>query len=298
MRDSERDRIFDEWLASHKGILFKVVHAYAFEHADRQDLFQEIVVQVWRSVDAFRGESSVPTWMYRVALNTAITWARKEGRHQRGKQPLEVVEGLLTTSPAAPDPRVEWLYRQIAQLKDVDRSVALLLLDGFSYKEIAAVVGITESNVGVKIYPYDDDVLTGWDYAIPIVGMATALLWGRAMYVSHRAQALREQSFGESLRDQLGRHIAQLDYQVTRLRLGNVLVTALLPVVGSTTMILGTLRINEKRPSDEWVLIVGMIFVGVTAVAASFWEERRRVQRDLLPRKRRLEALLKELDAP
>src|SRR4249919_624167 len=155
MLDSERDRIFADWLAGHKGILFKVVHAYAFEHADRQDLFQEITIQVWRSVDAFRGESSVPTWMYRVALNTAIAWTRKEDRHQRGKQPLAVVEGLLTTattSPgAAPDPRVEWLYRQIAQLKDVDRSVALLMLDGFSYREIAAIVGISESNVGVKI---------------------------------------------------------------------------------------------------------------------------------------------------
>ena len=151
MLDSERDRIFADWLASHKGILFKVVHAYAFEHADRQDLFQEIVIQIWHSVDAFRGDSSVPTWMYRVALNTAIAWTRKENRHQRGKQPLEIVEGLLTTSSEARDPRVEWLYQQIAQLKDVDRSVALLLLDGFSYKEIAAIVGITESNVGVKI---------------------------------------------------------------------------------------------------------------------------------------------------
>ena len=152
MLDSERDRIFGDWLAGHKGILFKVVHAYAFEHADRQDLFQEIVFQVWRSVEAFRGDSSVPTWMYRVALNTAIAWMRKQDRHQRGKQPLAVVEDVLyTTSADGADPRVEWLYRQIAQLKDVDRSVALLMLDGFSYKEIAAVVGITESNVGVKI---------------------------------------------------------------------------------------------------------------------------------------------------
>jgi RNA polymerase sigma-70 factor (ECF subfamily) len=150
--ESERDRIFNEWLAGHKGILFKVAHAYAFEHADRQDLFQDIVIQVWRSVDAFRGDSSVPTWMYRVALNAAIAWTRREGRHQRGKQPLAVVEGLLTTSSSdGRDPRVEWLYRQIAQLKDVDRSIALLLLDGFSYREIAAIVGITENNVGVKI---------------------------------------------------------------------------------------------------------------------------------------------------
>ena len=152
MRETERERIFGEWLASHKGILFKVVHAYAFEHADRQDLFQEIAIQVWRSVDAFRAESSVATWMYRVALNTAIAWNRKEDRHQRGKQPLALAEGLLTTAASnGHDPRVEWLYRQIALLKDVDRSVALLLLDGFSYKEIAAIVGITESNVGVKI---------------------------------------------------------------------------------------------------------------------------------------------------
>ena len=152
MRDSEPDRVFGEWLAGHKGILFKVVHAYAFEHADRQDLFQEIVIQVWRSVDAFRGESSVPTWIYRVALNTAIAWTRREDRHQRGKQPLELVEPWLTTGPpAGPDSRLEWLYAQIAQLKDVDRSVALLLLDGFSYREIGSIVGITENNVGVKV---------------------------------------------------------------------------------------------------------------------------------------------------
>lgn len=152
MLDHDRDRIFGEWLSGHKGILFKVVRAYAFEHADRQDLFQEITLQVWRSVDAFRGESSVPTWLYRVALNTAIAWTRKQDRHQRGKQSLEIVEGLLTTSSTdGRDPRVEWLYRQIAELKDVDRSVALLLLDGFSYKEIAGIVGITESSVGVKI---------------------------------------------------------------------------------------------------------------------------------------------------
>jgi RNA polymerase sigma-70 factor, ECF subfamily len=152
MHATERERIFGEWLAGHKGILFKVVHAYAFEHADRQDLFQEVAVQVWRSVDAFRGESSVPTWLYRVALNTAIAWGRKEDRHRRSTETLDVVEGLLTTASAEKrDPRVEWLYQQIAQLKDVDRSVALLLLDGFSYKEIAAIVGLTESNVGVKI---------------------------------------------------------------------------------------------------------------------------------------------------
>jgi RNA polymerase sigma-70 factor, ECF subfamily len=128
-----------------------VVRAYAFEHADRQDLFQEVAIQVWRSVDDYRGDSSVATWLYRVALNSGISWTRKQDRHQRGKQPLEIVAGLLTASAEDADPRVEWLYRQIAQLKDVDRSVALLMLDGFAYKEIAAIAGISEGNVAVKI---------------------------------------------------------------------------------------------------------------------------------------------------
>jgi RNA polymerase sigma-70 factor, ECF subfamily len=83
--DDERDRTFNEWMPAHKGILFKVVHTNAVAHADREDLFQEIAVQVWRSVDRFRGESSVATWIYRVALNTAIAWNRRERRHQRGK---------------------------------------------------------------------------------------------------------------------------------------------------------------------------------------------------------------------
>src|SRR5262245_53328520 len=105
MLDSERDRVFGEWLATHKGILFKVVRAYAFEHADRQDLFQEIAIQVWRSVDAYRGESSVGTWMYRIALNAAISWTRKQDRHKGGKQPLDIVDGLLAASATDADPR-------------------------------------------------------------------------------------------------------------------------------------------------------------------------------------------------
>lgn len=153
MLDHERDRIFDEWLAAHRSILFKVVHAHAVEHADRQDLFQEIALQVWRSVEAYRGDASVTTWLYRVALNTAIAWTRKQDRHHRGKQPLAAVEDLLVTSaPDRHDPRLEWLYRQIGKLGDVDRSVALLLLDGFNHKEIGAVVGISEGNVAVRVH--------------------------------------------------------------------------------------------------------------------------------------------------
>lgn len=150
----------------------------------------------------------------------------------------------------------------------------------------------------VMIYPRDDDVLTGWDYVIPIVGAAFALLWGGAMYVSHRAQALREQRFGESLRDQLGRRIAQLDYEATRaVRLANVLVIQLPPLVCATAFLLASWRINDKSFSDDGFLLVSLIVVCAYSFAAGVWQSRRSVEQDIVPRKRRLEAMLKELDA-
>ena len=168
---------------------------------------------------------------------------------------------------------------------------------GITYVMSAVLVAVMA--VFLSIMVYDDDPRTDWDFAIPIVGVAAALLWGGAMYVSHRAQALRERSVGESLRDQLNRRIAQLDYQATRVvRLASVLVTALPPLVCATAIILAGWRINNEPFSDEWVWIVGGIFVCAIGSVAGVWQQRRSMERDLLPRKARLEALLKELDAP
>ena len=94
---------------------------------------------------------AVTTWIYRVALNAAIAWTRKEWKHSESKQSVNGVDlAILQASPVA-DPRIEWLYAQIRELNAIDRSLTLLLLDGFSYKEMASVLGITENHVGVKI---------------------------------------------------------------------------------------------------------------------------------------------------
>src|SRR6266404_9344585 len=95
MEVSEQSRIFDAWLSRHKGLLFKVVHAYAFASHDREDLFQEIATQVWNSIPRFRAESAVTTWLYRVALNSALAWSRKERRHRDRTQTLEAEEPAL-----------------------------------------------------------------------------------------------------------------------------------------------------------------------------------------------------------
>ncbi len=147
----EQQRVFDGWLRNHQGLFFKVVRAYAFTPHDQEDLFQEIATQVWRSIPGFRGDAAVTTWIYRVALNAAIAWTQKERRHSAGKQALDGVEPAFLHASPATDPRVEWLYEQIRQLNEIDRSLTLLLLDGFSYKEMAAMLGITENYVGVKI---------------------------------------------------------------------------------------------------------------------------------------------------
>jgi RNA polymerase sigma-70 factor (ECF subfamily) len=150
MQKEEQQRVFEGWLRDHQRLFFKVVRAYAFTPPDQEDLFQEIATQVWRSIPGFRGDAAVTTWIYRVALNAAIAWTQKERRHRAGKQGLDGVEpAILQAAPT--DPRVEWLYEQIRQLNEIDRSLTLLLLDGFSYKEMAAMLGITENYVGVKI---------------------------------------------------------------------------------------------------------------------------------------------------
>jgi RNA polymerase sigma-70 factor, ECF subfamily len=153
MRFSEQKTIFDSWLSTYKGVLFKVVRAYAFTRHDQEDLFQEIVTQVWISVPSFIGNSAPSTWIYRIALNTAISWSRKELKHHdKTKEALVGEEAVLQPNDSEMDPRLDWLSEQITQLNELDRSLTLLLLDGFSYKEMADALGMSETNVGVRIH--------------------------------------------------------------------------------------------------------------------------------------------------
>ena len=147
------------------------------------------------------------------------------------------------------------------------------------------------------IMVYDDDPRTDWDFALPIAGAAAFLLWAYFMVLSRRAQARRERQFGASLRGQAARHLAQLDYQVTRVsRLGNVLRDGIPPFIAGLMIILAGWRVNNEPFSTQWYWILGgVVFMAVISVV-TVWLQRRRVRQELLPRKHRLEALLKELD--
>ena len=162
------------------------------------------------------------------------------------------------------------------------------------YVASAGLVAFMAVFLGMMILARDRKVMTGWDFVIGIGGAAAALVAGGAMYVGHRAQRRREQRFGESLRDQLSRRIAQLDDRTTMTHA--TLVSVLLGGIGGTAILLLGYRVNQKPLSDDGYLLISMILTCIVLpVAGGVWEIRRQA-RELLPRKRRLEALLKELE--
>lgn len=159
MTEKEQQQIFEDWLSQHKALIFKIVRAYTFTVMEQDDLFQEIIIQVWHSVPKFRGEASVITWLYRISLNTAIKWSKKERKHYQSEK-IHDIQHILQESRVQADERLIWLYEEIYKLDEIDRSITLLLLDGFSYKEMASILGITESNVGVKINRIKKQLIT------------------------------------------------------------------------------------------------------------------------------------------
>jgi RNA polymerase sigma-70 factor, ECF subfamily len=138
---------FMELLNRHQGVIHRICRAYATDQADRQDLFQEVVYQLWRSYPEYRGDSSPITWVYRVALNTALTTARR-----RARRPTMIP---LDTAPELPAPRadaaLDELRHVIRRLGRVDRAILMCYLDDLSYARIAEIVGISESSVGARL---------------------------------------------------------------------------------------------------------------------------------------------------
>jgi RNA polymerase sigma-70 factor (ECF subfamily) len=150
------ESVFKSWLIEHGGSVLKVARAYTLTTEDCQDLAQEILLQVWRSLPQFQGRASAATWFYRVALNTALGWHRKEHRRQARQQPIVEVEdlsvaGLDSAQQVVQREAVERLYAAIRQLPKTDAALVLLYLDDLSYRQMAEVLGISESNVGVKL---------------------------------------------------------------------------------------------------------------------------------------------------
>jgi RNA polymerase sigma-70 factor, ECF subfamily len=154
---TDHQSLFREWLAEHTGLLLKVVRSFADGSADADDLFQEILLQVWVSLPNYRGESKATTWLYRVALNTALAWKRREKRHR--EQHSEMTLATFVADPgrgpvesAGNREAVERLYAALRAISPAKRALVILYLEGLSYAEMAEVIGISEASVGVRLH--------------------------------------------------------------------------------------------------------------------------------------------------
>jgi RNA polymerase sigma-70 factor (ECF subfamily) len=143
---------FIQQIDQNQGILHKVCGMFCSQIHDREDLYQEIILQLWKSWKNFKGDSKFSTWMYRVALNTAISMSARTKKHQPVKEiqkdqisPSEDDYGQVTEED------IQQLYLAISKLTDIERAVILLYLEEKSYDEIAQITGLSKSNVGVKI---------------------------------------------------------------------------------------------------------------------------------------------------
>lgn len=149
MKSLEQNELFERWTREYAAILHHVANGFA-DGDHRQDLMQELLLAVWKAVPAFRADSQPSTFLYRVSHNAALTWQRSQRTYQR-----KLAEAALTPpQPTARDDAalLEQIYAGIRQLPPLDRSLMLLSLDEVSYREMAAIHGLSESNVGARLH--------------------------------------------------------------------------------------------------------------------------------------------------
>ena len=147
-----REKEFAKLIKDNQGLIIKVSRLYTNTLEDEEDLFQEIVLQLWRSYDTFKGDSKISTWMYRVALNTAITLFRKKTKSPQTDELMEFHHrDYVEDDDDEKQQQVALLYKVIKLLPQVERAIVMMYLDDLPYRDIAENLGISEVNARVKM---------------------------------------------------------------------------------------------------------------------------------------------------
>jgi RNA polymerase sigma-70 factor (ECF subfamily) len=148
----ELEHEFVSNLEKHQNIVHKICRMYTNDQESHNDLFQEITIQLWNAYPKFRGDSKFSTWMYRVALNTAITLYRKSKKHIR-TQDYDEVSFKIKAEPYDNEieKQLQLMYKAVKELNDIDKALVFLYLEDQSYKEISDTLGISEVNARVKM---------------------------------------------------------------------------------------------------------------------------------------------------
>lgn len=150
--NSDKEKKFLRLISEHEGLIHKICHVYAADALAKQDLFQEIVIQLWKSFENFRNESKISTWMYRVALNTALT----EKRRNKTKVSISFLGSLKDdkaqeSNMDANEENLNLLFSAISKLTEVEKAVVMLYLDDKSYEEMEEILGISKGTLRVKM---------------------------------------------------------------------------------------------------------------------------------------------------
>jgi RNA polymerase sigma-70 factor (ECF subfamily) len=145
-----KEKEFAHLIKNNQGLIIKVSRLYTNSLEDEEDLFQEIVLQLWKSYDSFKGNSKISTWMYRVALNTAITLFRKKSKSLPTNE-LDINLRDYEEDNYDKQQQISLLYQVIKTLPNVERAIVMMYLDDLPYKDIAENLGITEVNARVKM---------------------------------------------------------------------------------------------------------------------------------------------------
>ena len=146
---TDAQKRFTLMLEQHKATVYMVCYMFSKNADEVQDLFQEVLLNLWRGFSNFRGQSDIRTWIYRISLNTCISVGRR--KHRPAQVPLSLDIDLFADSDE--DTRqIDMLHDRISRLKPFDRAIVLLWLEGLPYDEIGAVIGISPKNVGVRLY--------------------------------------------------------------------------------------------------------------------------------------------------
>jgi RNA polymerase sigma-70 factor (ECF subfamily) len=161
MNEKEQKQHFQNIIEQHKGILYTVARAYCPNADDRQDLIQEMMIQIWQSIHKYDDQFKISTWLYRISLNVAISFYRKSST--RSKKYTELTEQLIETPVEDKSENERQLYlldQFISELKEIDKALMILYLEDKSHTEIAEILGISVSNVGTKIGRIKDKLKT------------------------------------------------------------------------------------------------------------------------------------------
>lgn len=148
---SVSEKEFLHQLNEHQKIIHKVCNLYMQLPEDKEDLFQEVTLQAWKAYHKFRGDAKFSTWLYRVALNTAITFFRKDKRQSFINSVAEIPDQHISTENKLIEEQTKAMYAAIGELSGIDKAIVMLYLEDYSYAEISDIIGITANNIAVKM---------------------------------------------------------------------------------------------------------------------------------------------------